>query len=109
LGQEAGNAITDILYGAYNPSARLPYTIGKSETDYSTRIVTSSSGSIAQIPYNEGLLVDYRHFDQNNIAPRFEFGFGLSYTTFSYASLSVSGSIGSGSAQTGTGASLDPW
>ena len=35
------------------------------------------------------LFVDYRHFDARNIAPRFEFGFGLSYTHFQYSGLSI--------------------
>ncbi|KAJ8702868.1 hypothetical protein PTI98_001542 [Pleurotus ostreatus] len=108
-GQEAGNALVDVLYGAYNPSGRLPYTIGKSINDYSAKVIYNSNANILPIPYSEGLFIDYRHFDQANIAPRFEFGFGLSYTTFSYASLSISGSIGTGTAPTGPGSSLDPW
>ncbi|OBZ78665.1 putative beta-glucosidase L [Grifola frondosa] len=76
-GQEAGNALVDVLYGAYNPSGRLPFTIAKNETDYSARVIYDGSGTV-QIPYSEGLLIDYRHFDAANITPRFEFGFGLS-------------------------------
>ncbi|KAF9499862.1 glycoside hydrolase family 3 protein [Pleurotus eryngii] len=108
-GQEAGNALADVLYGAYNPSGRLPYTIGKSINDYSAKVIYNSNASILPIPYSEGLFIDYRHFDEANIAPRFEFGFGLSYTTFAYASLSISGSIGTGTAPTRPGSSLDPW
>ncbi|KAH9944498.1 beta-glucosidase [Epithele typhae] len=108
-GQEVGNAITDILYGDVNPSGRIPFTIAKAETDYSARVIYTGSGTV-QIPYTEGLLVDYRHFDTNNIEPRFEFGFGLSYTTFSYSGLKVSGSTAGGARQAlGPGSSLDPW
>ncbi|KAH0590484.1 hypothetical protein H2248_000632 [Termitomyces sp. 'cryptogamus'] len=106
-GQEAGNSVTDILYGLYNPSGRLPYTIGKSTSDYAAQVLYSSSASILSIPYSEGLFVDYRHFDKNAITPRFEFGFGLSYTTFQYSSMSISGSTVGGSAPTGS--ALDPW
>ncbi len=44
-------------------SGRLPYTIGKSITDYSAQVTYTGSG-IVPIPYNEGLFIDYRHFDQ---------------------------------------------
>ncbi|KAK0199612.1 glycosyl hydrolase family 3 C-terminal domain-containing protein, partial [Desarmillaria ectypa] len=91
-GQEAGNAVTDVLYGVYNPSGRLPYTIACSASDYPAAVIYNSSSSILDIPYNEGLFVDYRHFDAQGIKPRFEFGFGLSYTTFEYSDLSISGS-----------------
>ncbi|OJT11066.1 hypothetical protein TRAPUB_12437 [Trametes pubescens] len=108
-GQEVGNAIVDVLYGAVNPAGRLPFTIAKAEPDYSARVTYTGSGTV-QIPYSEGLFIDYRHFDQNDIAPRFEFGFGLSYTTFSYAALKVSGSTAGGTRQAiGPGSALDPW
>ncbi|KAF9007054.1 glycoside hydrolase family 3 protein [Cyathus striatus] len=82
-GQEAGNSLVDVLYGAWNPSGRLPYTIAKQAEDYSAQLVTGGQGQdILNIPYNEGLMIDYRHFDANDIEPRFEFGFGLSYTNF---------------------------
>ncbi|CAL1696581.1 unnamed protein product [Somion occarium] len=108
-GQEAGNAVTDVLYGAYNPGGKLPYTIGKTINDYSAQVVTNGGGTV-QIPYNEGLFIDYRHFDAANVTPRFEFGFGLSYTTFSYSDLSITGSTSGGTRQPiGPGAALDPW
>ncbi|CAK5278243.1 unnamed protein product [Mycena citricolor] len=89
-GQEAGNSITDVLYGDWNPSGRLPYTIAKNISDYPTSVVTGGSGSdVLSIPYHEGLNVDYRHFDFFNVTPRFEFGFGLSYTNFTYSQLHV--------------------
>ncbi|KAF9025178.1 beta-glucosidase [Hymenopellis radicata] len=89
-GQEAGNSIADVLYGDWNPSGRLPYTIAKKPEDYSAQLVTGGSGDdILVVSYTEGLNIDYRHFDAKNITPRYEFGFGLSYTTFEYDSLSI--------------------
>ncbi|KAH5072881.1 hypothetical protein HBH95_160770 [Parastagonospora nodorum] len=89
-GQESGNGLVDILYGAASPSGKLPYTIAKKESDYGTTISTT------QTDKDWDLFIDYRRFDQNNITPRFEFGFGLSYTTFKYSGLSISGSPSAG-------------
>ncbi|TGJ78371.1 hypothetical protein E0Z10_g10397 [Xylaria hypoxylon] len=90
--QENGNALVDILYGDTAPSGKLPYTIAKSANDYGTTI---SSGSDS---FSEGLFIDYRHFDKANIAPRYEFGFGLSYTNFTYSDIAVEGQATSGAA-----------
>ncbi|TDL14863.1 glycoside hydrolase family 3 protein [Rickenella mellea] len=87
-GTETGNALVDVLYGVWNPSGRLPYTIARNLSDYGAQLVTEGSG-IVQIPYTDALNIDYRHFDANNIEPRFEFGFGLSYTSFKYSSLQI--------------------
>ncbi|KAJ3513385.1 hypothetical protein NLJ89_g2980 [Agrocybe chaxingu] len=90
-GQEVGNAIADVLYGHYNPSGRLPYTIAKKQEDYGAQLnLEGGETDILPIHYTDGLNIDYRHFDTNNIAPRFEFGFGLSYTKFTYNGLRVS-------------------
>ncbi|KAG9101094.1 hypothetical protein FRC07_010356, partial [Ceratobasidium sp. 392] len=88
-GQESGNSLVDVLYGKCNPSGKLPYTIARASEDYSAQIVYSDSSEQPQIPYSDGLLIDYRWFDANNIGPRYEFGFGLSYTTFEYSKLNV--------------------
>ncbi|KAF6766400.1 cellulose-binding beta-glucosidase [Ephemerocybe angulata] len=93
-GQEAGNALADVLFGDYNPSGRLPYTIAKSVNDYSAKVLSNSNTQVPTISYSEGLFIDYRGFDRGTVEPRYEFGFGLSYTTFSYAGLQVSGSAG---------------
>lgn len=61
------------------------------------------------LPPLNSLLIDYRWFDAKNIAPRFPFGFGLSYTTFSYANLKVTPGPSGGSPPTGPGSSLSPW
>ncbi|KAJ7363099.1 glycoside hydrolase superfamily [Mycena albidolilacea] len=112
-GQEAGNSVTDILYGDYNPSGRLPYTIGKSISDYAAQINANATinftNPIVDIPYTEGIFIDYRHFDAAGIAPRFEFGFGLSFTTFEYSGLLIRGNPRGRQAPTGPGSSLDPW
>ncbi|KAJ7789191.1 glycoside hydrolase superfamily [Mycena olivaceomarginata] len=93
-GQESGNALVDVLFGdgaqATNPSGRLPYTIAKERSDYPADVVYTSSDTVPQITYSEGLNIDYRHFDAEGIEPRFEFGFGLSYTTFGYSGLKAS-------------------
>lgn len=69
--QESGNALVDILYGATNPNGKLPYTIAKSASDYGTKVVSGDDN------FSEGLYIDYRHFDNAGITPRYEFGFGL--------------------------------
>ncbi|QSZ36677.1 hypothetical protein DSL72_006558 [Monilinia vaccinii-corymbosi] len=90
-GQESGNAISDILLGNVNPSGKLPYTIGKSLDDYGAggQVLYYPNGVVPQQNFSEGLYIDYRHFDKYNLTPTFEFGFGLSYTTFEYKNLTV--------------------
>lgn len=70
--QENGNAVVDIAWGSTNPNGKLPYTIAKQWSDYSSRTIDGANDD-----FSEGLYVDYRHFDAAGIEPRFEFGFGL--------------------------------
>ncbi|KAJ3517116.1 hypothetical protein NLJ89_g706 [Agrocybe chaxingu] len=88
-GEQTGPGLVDVLYGLYNPSGRLPFSIADNEAAYGTEIVYNSLG-FPDINHTEKLLLDYRNMDDKNITPRFEFGFGLSYTTFAYSGLSVS-------------------
>lgn len=86
-GQESGNSIADVLFGDVNPSGRLPYTIPANESDYDNPVVNITGpaafdSAAWQSDFTEGLLIDYRHYDAKNITPLYEFGFGLSYTTF---------------------------
>ncbi|KAI4601181.1 hypothetical protein KJ359_012369 [Pestalotiopsis sp. 9143b] len=82
-GEEIGNALVDVLWGAAEPSGRLPYTIPKDLSDYGPDVVTSpEADGTWQSDFDEGQLIDYRHFDADDIDPLFEFGFGLSYTSF---------------------------
>ncbi|KAJ4391555.1 hypothetical protein N0V93_005173 [Gnomoniopsis smithogilvyi] len=90
-GQETGRSIVSVLYGEVNPSGRLPYTVAKNESDYGTLLnSTISDDYFPSDNFTEGLFIDYRAFDKEGIEPQFEFGYGLSYTTFSYSALSTS-------------------
>ncbi|KAK4569518.1 hypothetical protein LTR86_003281 [Recurvomyces mirabilis] len=90
-GQESGNALADVLFGAYSPSGHLPYTIAKREEDYgpTSGILRYPNAVVPQQNFTEGLYIDYRYFDKHDITPRYTFGFGLSYTTFELDKLVV--------------------
>ena len=100
-GQESGNSIVDILYGAVNPSGKLPYTIARNESDYNAPILNltgtpdSYNADAWQGDFTEGLMIDYRHFDDAGIEPLYEFGHGLSYSTFALQDLTVESVSGS--------------
>ena len=91
-GEESGNALADVLFGRVDASGRLPYTVGKSLKDYGPggQIMYKPKFTELTAPqqdFTEGLLIDYRYFDAQDITPRCEFGFGLSYTTFDFSNL----------------------
>ena len=91
-GQEGGLATADLLVGAAVPGGKLPVTFPAKESDAPT--ATSPlryPGVDGQEFYSEGIFVGYRWYDQNRITPLFPFGYGLSYTTFSYRALQVLG------------------
>lgn len=94
-GQETGNSIVDILWGDLNPSGKLPYTIANNESDYDLRIVNSTELLASTDPdawqddFVEGNIIDYKEFDSKNKSVAYEFGFGLSYTTFALSDLQV--------------------
>lgn len=88
-GQESGNAITDVLYGKVNPQAKSVFTWGKQREDWGVDVVYTPTSQNPQLNFNEGVFIDYRHFDAQNITPSYEFGFGLSYTTFEYSNLTI--------------------
>ena len=97
-GQESGNAITDILYGHVNPGGKTPFTWGSSEESYGVGIVYEGNNGAAapQDNFEDGVLIDYRWFDSQGVEPIFEFGFGLSYTTFEFTDIRVERSNASG-------------
>ena len=103
-GIRGAEAIANILFGAVNPSAKLPVTFARSEADLPHPQVPGSSitstaqialGATLRIPrpipfdidYTEGLKVGYKWFDSEDKQPLFAFGHGLSYTNFAYSDL----------------------
>lgn len=99
LGEPRGTAIADILYGKVSPSGKLPFSMVKEYDDVpGTKNYLAKGKIMLRFPrlalnskvlrqiwdchYEEGIYMGYRHHDTNNVAPQFEFGYGLSYTTF---------------------------
>lgn len=76
-GDEGGRAISDVLYGTINPSGKLPYTYPKYSGNYLTY-------------YHKKTDIRDTNWGYNGFYPQFEFGFGLSYTTFEYSNLTIS-------------------
>ena len=92
-GQYSGKALVDLLYGRENFSGKLPFTIAKTQADYGDLLFPEfPSGKYALFPqadFTEGVYIDYRRFDVENITPQFEFGYGMSYTSFDYSSIRI--------------------
>lgn len=86
-GQEAGNAIADVLFGAAEPGGRLPQTFPQRLTDNSAMNGDPKTypGENGHVVYTEGLAVGYRHHDADGPKPLFPFGYGLSYTRFDWS------------------------
>jgi beta-glucosidase len=84
LGQESGNIIADSLYGDVNLSGKWIHTIAKNASDYPTSVCME-----IECPFSEGVYVDYRWLDKEDIEPRFPLGHGLSYTSFSYGEVTT--------------------
>ncbi len=103
-GQEAGNAIADILSGKVNPSGKLATTFsaryedepsaanfpGKEFGEPIPMLGGLFSGRASEVDYQEGVYVGYRGYDKNKIVPAYEFGYGLSYTSFKISNVSLS-------------------
>jgi beta-glucosidase len=110
-GQETGNSIAEILVGKVNPSGKLASTfpvnykdvpsarnfpgkvIGQTqpqadkETDMAASFMRPQP---AEVAYEEGIYVGYRYFTTFKVPVSYEFGYGLSYTTFDYSNLKLS-------------------
>jgi beta-glucosidase len=88
-GQEAGNALADVLFGDVTPSGKLPTTFPMRLEDNPAFI--NYPGENGKVHYGEGIFVGYRYYDKKQIAPLFPFGHGLSYTAFAYDNLRLNG------------------
>lgn len=89
-GMYAGTAFAQVLFGQINPSGRLPFSIAKQLSDYPSHTnLLSYPGIDKKVCYTEGLDLGYRYFDKNPQNLLFPFGFGLSYTSFSYSDLQI--------------------
>lgn len=88
-GQEAGNSIVDVLFGAVNPSGKLPVSFPKTEADSPSYGNFPGDLETDQVVYQEGIRIGYRYFDAYPEKVAFPFGFGLSYTTFEISDFAV--------------------
>ena len=84
MGQAGGGAIADILFGKVNPSGKLAETFPVKLTD--TPAFLNYPGDNGEVSYGEGVFIGYRYYDKKNVPVQFPFGFGCSYTTFTYSS-----------------------
>lgn len=98
-GLEAGNAVVDVLSGKVNPSGKLATTFpakyedepsaktfpGKEFPEKATTGMMGMKAIPAEVTYEEGIYVGYRYYNTFNVKPAYEFGYGLSYTNFTYS------------------------
>jgi beta-glucosidase len=103
-GQEGGYSITDVVSGKVNPSGKLATTFplsyndvpsaktfpGKELVGVKPYIDNPFAGKPAEAVYDEGIYIGYRYYDTFGIKPAYEFGYGLSYTTFSINNMKLS-------------------
>lgn len=89
-GQEIGRIAADLLIGRANPSGKLPTTFPRDYPDVpSWNFPGEPKDNPQKVVYDEGIYVGYRYYDTFGVEPAYEFGFGLSYTTFKYGDLKI--------------------
>ena len=86
LGSRAGNALADVLFGNYNPSGKLPVSFPRSVGQVPIYYNHKNTGR----PSNDQEMVFWSHYTDEENAPLYPFGHGLSYTTFDYSNFSLS-------------------
>ncbi|KAG7193775.1 uncharacterized protein KQ657_000467 [Scheffersomyces spartinae] len=90
LGQFVGQAIAEVLFGEVNPSGRLPFTIARKKQHYIPIVTEIDESNEPQDTFDRDIYLDYRFFDKHNLRPRYEFGYGLSYSTFVVENIQIS-------------------
>lgn len=87
-GQASGGAAVNLLYGKSNPSGKLAETFPLRLEDNPSYL--NFPGTRYQVNYQEGIFIGYRYYDKKNMDVLFPFGYGLSYTDFTYDNLRLS-------------------
>jgi beta-glucosidase len=88
-GESNGTALAAVLFGQVDPGGHLPVTFPASLAQVPASTPAEFPGVNGKVLYSEGIDVGYRYYDANNETPLFPFGYGLSYTHFSYTNLTV--------------------
>ena len=88
-GQQDGTAIGALLFGGADPSGHLTVTFPASLAQVPAATAAQWPGQNGTVQYSEGIDVGYRWYDTQGLSPLFPFGYGLSYTSFSFSNLSV--------------------
>ena len=107
LGSSTAASLTDLIFGRANPSGKLPFTIARELSDYSSmknypkdyantslKRIQGGQGDptkrfVQDLEYREALMVGYRQFDTQRQEVLYPFGHGLSYTSFIYKDLEI--------------------
>jgi len=101
-GESNGTALANVLFGDVDPSGHLPVTFPTDLSQVPASTPAEFPGVNGQVLYSEGIDVGYRYYDAKNETPLFPFGYGLSYTRFSYSHLTVTpGQVQNGSSNPG--------
>lgn len=88
-GEEGGTAAARLLFGDENPSGHLPISWEEKITDNPSFAHYYPDPGTNKIVYREGIFMGYRGYEHNHVEPQYPFGFGLSYTTFSFSMLNA--------------------
>jgi beta-glucosidase len=88
-GESNGTALAAVLFGQVDPGGHLPVTFPVDLSQVPASTPAEFPGVNGQVLYSEGIDVGYRYYDANNETPLFPFGYGLSYTSFSFSHLNV--------------------